>query len=136
MYIHTQTHINCVCLPACAFMRQRIWPRKWLDTKSHSLCCMSCILAGKFSKEFEIRYLARKPCTAPQLYASSPPLKKCHLYTRGQVDFKNMILPLHEKQKKHCFLRSTGSTISIFATPLQRKCHLFFGKISAEGCQK
>ena len=117
-------------------MQRCIWPWKWLDTKSHYLCCMNCILAGKISKEFEIRYLARKPCTAPQLYANSPPLKKYHLYTRGQVDFKNMILPLHEKHKKKCFLRSMGSTISIFSTPLQRNIHFFFGKITAEGCQK
>ena len=87
--------------------------------KDSCLCCISCILEGKFSKEFQMRSLATKPCTAPQLQANSPPLKKCHLYTRGQVDLKIVLLTLHEKHKKKCFIRSMGSTILISATPLQ-----------------
>ena len=91
---------------------------------------------GKFAKEFIISHIITKPCTAPQLQANSPPLKKYHLYTRGQVDFKNALLMLHEKHKKKCFPRSMGSTISTFATPPQQNEHFFFGKITAEGCQK
>ena len=83
-----------------------------------------------------MRYLATQPCMAPQLQANSPPLKKCHLYTRGQVDFKNVIPMLRGKHKKKCFLRSMGSTFSIFSTPPQPNCHFFLGKITAEGCQK
>ena len=64
------------------------------------------------------------------------PLKKCHLYTRGEIDFKNMLLTLHGKHKKICFMRSMGSTKSISVTPLQRNDHFWGGKISAEGCQK
>ena len=107
-----------------------------LAYKDSCLCCISCILEGKFSKEFQMRSLAPKPCTAPQLQANSPPLKKCHLYTGGQVDFKIMLLTLHEKHKKTCFIRSMGSTISVFATPPQRNEQFFFGKNTAEGCQK
>ena len=43
---------------------------------------------------------------------------------------------LHGKHKKKCFLRSMGSTFSIFSTPPQPNCHFFLGKITAEGCQK
>ena len=64
------------------------------------------------------------------------PPKKCRFHRRGQVDFKNVILPLHEKHKQICFLQSTGSTILIFSTPLQRNEHFVLGKITAEGCQK
>ena len=91
---------------------------------------------GIFAKEFIISHIITKPCTAPQLQANSPPLKNYHLYTRGQVDFKNALLMLHEKHKKKCFPRSMGSTISTFATPPQQNEHFFFGKITAEGCQK
>ena len=83
-----------------------------------------------------MRYLAAQPCTAPQLYTNSPHLKKYHLYTRGQIDFKNMTLPLHEKHKKKCFPRSMGSTKTIFATPPQRNTYFFFACFTAEGCQK
>ena len=63
-------------------------------------------------------------------------VKKEHLYRRGQVDFKNVIPMLHGKHKKKCFLRSMGSTFSIFVTPRQRNSHCFLGTITAEGCQK
>ena len=84
----------------------------------------------------EILYLAAQPCMALQQYTNSPPLKKCHLYTRGQIDFKNMTLPLHEKHEKKCFSRSMGSTKTIFATPLQRNTYFVFVIFTAEGCQK
>ena len=53
-----------------------------LAYKDSCLCCISCILEGKFSKEFQMRSLAPKPCTAPQLQANSPPLKNV-IYTLG-----------------------------------------------------
>ena len=83
-----------------------------------------------------MRSLATELCTAPQLQANSPPLKKCHLYTRGQVDFKIMLLMLHEKHKKKCFIRSMRSTKLTFTTPLQRKYRFCFVIFTAEGCQK
>ena len=73
--------------------------------------------------------------TAPH-GANSPPLKKCHFYRRGQDDSENVILTLHGKHKKMCFIRSMGSTFSTFATPPQRNDHFCFIKISAEVCQK
>ena len=113
---HTHTHtrvcvyiyiyITCfLLLIMCVSVRDRLHKGAHLAIymvacKDSCLCCISCILEGKFSKEFQMRSLATKPCTAPQLQANSPPLKKCHLYTRGQVDFKNVILTLHEKHKK------------------------------------
>ena len=47
-----------------------------------------------------------------------------------------MIPTLHEKHKKMCSIRSTGSTKLTFVTPLQRNYHFFFGSFTAEGCQK
>ena len=88
---------------------------------------------GIFAKEFIISHIITKPCTAPQLQANSPPLKKYHLYTRGQVDFKNAFLMLHEKHKKKRFPRSMGSTISTFATPLQQNEHFFLAKSPQRG---
>ena len=43
---------------------------------------------------------------------------------------------LHGKHNKKCFLRSMGSTFSIFSTPPQPNFHFCLGKITAEGCQK
>ena len=77
-----------------------------------------------------------KPCLPSQLQTNSPPLKNCHLYCRGQVDFKNAIPMSHGKHKQICFLRSMGSTFSIFVTPPQPNDHFFWGIITAEGCQK
>ena len=127
-----------VCVYTCLHLRERLHKGAHVAIymvayKNSCLCCISCILEGKFSKEFQMRSLATKPCTAPQLQANSPPLKKLHLYTRGQVDLKIMLLTLHEKHKKKCFIRSMGSIISVFATPPQRNEHFFWAKTPQRG---
>ena len=86
--------------------------------------------------ENDISCPGAESCTAPQLQANSPPSKKLHLYRRGQVNFKNVILTEHGKHKKKCFLWSMGSTFLSFATPPQPNDHFLGGIISAEVCQK
>ena len=135
MYIHTQTRINCVWLSVGALMQQRIWSWKWLDTKGHSLCCMSCILAGKFSKEFEIRYLARKPCTAPQLYASSPPLKNV-IYTLGVKSISKIWLSRCMRSTKKSASHGAWEAQKRFLQRRSETPTCFFVIFTAEGCQK
>ena len=102
-----------------------VWP-SWIN-RATSVC-------GRSGSDNSL-YLIN-PWFPPQLQTNSPPLKKEHLYRRGQVDFKNVIPMLHGKHKKKCFLGSMGNTISIFVTPPQRNCHFFGGIITAEGYQK
>ena len=72
----------------CVSVRERFHKGAYLAIymvayKDSFLCCISCILEGKFSKEFQMRSLATKPCTAPQLQANSPPPLQNVIFTLG-----------------------------------------------------
>ena len=134
--IYVYLFTPCVSVSASAFIKGHILPSTWLHTKIHVYVVSAAFWKGNSRRNFKCDLLQQNHARHRSYRQIHPPLKKCHLYTRGQVDFKNVIPMLHGKHKKKCFLRSMGSTFLIFSTPPQRNSHFLGGKITAEGCQK